>query len=159
MPRVQHPTLPLNSSIRNWKWMSDVLQSQQSHPSSHQLVSSPMVVHATGSTLPGWEFPWYINSQQTADSGSSDHLSHQPCRGRVCLSWVRKPFALSQHEILLVSHAVAPPGGVIAESVENSSANPGRCKSWFTLYYRKGWFELQLWFVPLIQVYARYGFG
>lgn len=85
----------------------------------------------------GMGIPLVLNSQRTADSGSSDHLSHQPCQGRTCLSCVRKPFALSQHQILLVSHAVAPPGGVIAESVESSSADSGRCKFWFMLYYRK----------------------
>ena len=49
--------------------MSDVSQVQQSHPSLHQLVLWPRVCACCWITLPGWEFPRYINSQQTAESG------------------------------------------------------------------------------------------
>lgn len=59
--------------------MSDVSQIQQSHPSYISWCSGPVFVRTAGATLLGREFPWYINSQQTADCGSGDHLSHQPC--------------------------------------------------------------------------------
>lgn len=91
----------------------------------------------------GMGIPLVLNSQQTADSGCSDHLSHQPCQGRICPSWVRNSsvswvLCSQSASNSLVSHAVAPPGGVAAESVESSSANSVRCKFWFMLYYRKG---------------------
>lgn len=134
--------------------MSDVLQSQQSCPSSHQLVSSPMFVHAAGSTLPGWEFPWFLTHSKRQTLGAAI-ICH--------INLPRQNLPVLSQKTLCSQSASNSPG--VTRSCTSRRCNSRACWElqrkvwqmqvlihavWQERLWGGGWFWLQLWFVPPI---------